>query len=298
MNLSSLQKIRWLILFSLLGLNASYGANESSGAPNQTTPTTNVQSLSTKTLNVVAPTRDVSTTADSLFFYPLLKLALTKTEDTDGPFTLSYFPQTLSSARILNKLKTNDGINVVWTSTSSERENDFRFVPISLLRELSNYRVFLIRKEDSARFQNIKTLDELRQLKVGMGGHWPDAALLRNNHFEVETSIYYEALFKMLASKRFDYFPRGLFEAWNDLDQHQDLNLMIEPRLMFYYKAPFYFFVNKDNTALADRLERGLKIAMADGSYEALLFSVPTFKKAYEEQHNNQRLTFKLEELY
>lgn len=250
------------------------------------------------TLKVVAPTRDVSTTADSLFFYPLLKLALSKTVASDGPFTVEYYPQTLSSARILSKLQNNDGINVVWTSTSSERERDFRFVPVSLLRELSNYRVFLIRKEDQARFAKIQTLDELRQLKVGMGGHWPDATLLRNNDFDVVTSIYYESLFKMLATKRFDYFPRGLFEAWNDLEQHADMGLMIEPRLMFYYRAPFYFFVNKDNIALANRIERGLKIAMNDGSYEELLFSVPNFKHAYDEQLNNQRKTFHLEELY
>jgi hypothetical protein len=250
------------------------------------------------TLKIVVPTRDVSTTADSLFFYPLLKLALSKTIATDGPFTTEYFPQTLSSARILSKMKNNDGINVVWTSTSAEREHDFLFVPVSLLKELSNYRVFLIRRQDEASFSKVQSLEELRKLNVGMGGQWPDAVLLRNNGFEPITSIYYESLFKMLAAKRFDYFPRGLFEAWNDLDEHKNLGLMIEPHLMFYYRAPFYFFVNKQNTALADRLERGLKIALADGSFDELMFSVPNFKKAYEEQLNPHRTTFKLKELY
>lgn len=250
------------------------------------------------TLRVVVPTRDVSTTADSLFFYPLLNLALTKTIPSDGPFTTEYFPQVLSSARILSKMKNDDGINVVWTSTSADREQDFLFVPISLLKELSNYRVFLIRREDAERFSKIKTLDDLRTLNVGMGGHWPDANLLRNNNFNPVTSIYYESLFKMLAAKRFDYFPRGLFEAWNDLEQHKNLDIMIEPTLMFYYRAPFYFFVNKKNTALADRIERGLKIALADGSYDALMFSVPNFRQGYEEQINPLRKTFKLEERY
>lgn len=249
-------------------------------------------------LRIVVPTRDVSTTADAHFFYPLLNLVLKKTEATDGPFVTEYYPHSLSSARILTKLKKNDNMHVVWTSTSADRERDFYFIPISLLKELSDYRVLLIRKGDQKRFDAITSLDELKKLKVGIGGHWPDAKLLHNNGFMITTSIYYESLFKMLVADRFDMFPRGLFEAWDDYEQHKHMNIAVEERLLLHYPAPFYFFVNKKNKALADRIERGLRIAMADGSFDELLLSIPAFKRGMEEFEAHSRKVFMLEPNY
>ena len=249
-------------------------------------------------LRVVVPTRDIATMADSNFFYPLLNLALQKTEASHGPFVTEYYPRALSSARILTKLKTNDGIDLVWTSTSAEREQDLRYVPISLLRELSDYRVLLIRKGTQARFNQIHNLEQLRALRIGTGGHWPDARLLQNNGFTIVTSIYYESLFKMLAANRFDAFPRGLFEAWDDYEQHKHMNIAVEQKLMLHYRAPFYFFVRKDNTALAERIEQGLKIAIADGSFDQLLMSIPAFRRGQEELDKHQRRVLVLQELY
>lgn len=236
--------------------------------------------------------------ADTHYFYPLLNLALQKTEATHGPFVTQHYPRVLSSARILSKLKGRDGIDLVWTSTSAERERDFHYIPISLLRELSNYRVLLIRKGNQPAFSQVETLAQLRDMRMGIGGHWPDARLLENNGFRIVTSIYYESLFKMLAANRFDAFPRGLFEAWDDYEQHKGLGIEIEQTLMLRYQAPFYFFVNKDNTALAKRIEEGLRIAIADGSFDALLMSIPAFKRGQEELDNHQRRIFTLEENY
>ncbi|BFM12181.1 transporter substrate-binding domain-containing protein [Simiduia litorea] len=252
----------------------------------------------TVTAKIVVPTRDVATTADTDFFFPLLNLALSKTIASDGPFETSYHPLVLSSARILSKLDKGDGIDVVWTSTSTSREQNFRPVPISLLRELADYKVLLINADEQPRFNRIATLEDLKTLRAGVGGHWPDAKLLSNNGFNIATSIYYESLFKMLAAKRFDFFSRGLFEAWYDLEQHPDMGLTIEKTLMLYYPAPFYFFVRKDNKALADRLERGLKIAQADGSFDALLNSIPAFRRGNEEFNQHKRKVFTLESKY
>lgn len=32
---------------------------------------------------------------------------------------------------------------------------------------------------------------------------------------------------------------------------------MVEPTIFLHYRVPFYFFVNKDNKAMAQRVERG-----------------------------------------
>ncbi len=251
-----------------------------------------------ETLRLVVPTRDVATMADTHYFYPLLKLALTKTEATDGPFQVDYYPRQLSSARILSLIENNEGIDLAWTSTSSQRERDLGFVPVSLLGQLSDYRVLMIRAQDQSRFDTVEKLADLQQMRMGIGGHWPDARLLSNNGFMTVTSIYYKSLFNMLAAKRFEAFPRGLFEAWDDLAAHPGRGLAIEQRLMLHYPAPFYFFINKHNKALADRLERGLKIAQADGSFDQLMLSVPAFQRGMDELHQGQRRVFELEPKY
>lgn len=256
------------------------------------------QPLEETPLRLFVPTRDVSTSADENFFYPLLHLALSKTESTDGPFLIAYYPIEQSSARILQRLKANDGIDVIWTSTNKYREDEFLFVPFSLLQELSDYRVFLIRSGNQAKFDQVKNIDDLRRLPVGIGGHWPDAKLLENNGFTIVTSIYYDLLFKMLAAGRFEFFPRALFEVWDDFEKYQSLGISVETSLMLKYSAPFYFFVRKDNTTLADRIGRGLRIAQADGSYDQLLMSLEPFRRGRQALTDHKRLVFQLEEKY
>ena len=86
-----------------------------------------------------------------------------------------------------------------------------------------------------------------------------------------------------------------MYEVFNEEKLHRDKGLAIEKHLMLYYEAPFYFFVNPQNKALADRLERGLKLAQADGSFDQLLLSIPGFRRAMEEQGNGQRRLLRLD---
>lgn len=228
-------------------------------------------------LSVVVPTRDVATVADSEFFFPLLTLCLEKTVQSHGPFQLEYHPTAQSSERIISNMIKGGPVNTMWTSTSERREQQLDFVPISLLGALSDHRVLLIRINDQPRFDAIATLEQLRTLKAGIGGHWPDAKLLRNNQIPTVTSIYYESLFKMLIAGRFDYFPRGLFEVKDDLDLYSEGKLTMESGLLLHYPAPFYFFVSPKHPEIRTRIEAGLARAMADGSYQALVNRMPAF---------------------
>ena len=76
---------------------------------------------------------------------------------------------------------------------------------ISLVRELNDYRIFLIRKGEQARFRAVRTLADLRRFTAGAGEGWPSTAVLRANGLPVVTSIGFEQLFAMLGAKRFDY---------------------------------------------------------------------------------------------
>ncbi|MEO7496660.1 MAG: hypothetical protein ABIT83_25870 [Massilia sp.] len=245
-------------------------------------------------LKLVVPPFLYNDRPETVYFFKLLTLALEKTEPTDGPFVIDTYPAPISPERAIEEIKKGGAINLMWNGTSPSRERDLLPVRFSLIRELNNYRLFLIRKEDQAKFDKVNTLDDLRHLTAGSGIQWPDTAILRRNGLPVTTTLHYEALFPMLALKRFDYFPRGIYEVFGEADVHEKEGLVIEKTIMIHYDLPFYFFVKKDNKALASRLERGLNKALADGSFDQLMLGVPRFKRGLDEQRNAKRKLFML----
>lgn len=236
----------------------------------------------------VTPGSEVQVT----YFHLLLRLALEKTE---GPFSIEFYPHELTSPRRALELKRNGVINIMWDGTNAQRERELLPIRISLVRDLNDYRVFMIRKEDEARFRAIRNLDDLRKLTAGAGVNWPSVDVLRHNGLPVETTVNYSSLFPMLKAKRFDYMPRGVHEAWAEEQVYGKDGLMVEPTIFLHYRVPFYFFVSKDNKAMAERVERGLKLAQADGSFDKLLNGYPAFRRALGEIAARKRKVFELE---
>lgn len=245
-------------------------------------------------LRVRVPFLHPSSQEHAAYFPQVLRLALEKTSASDGPFDIQHFDQAMTSPRQMTELKNNGAINLMWDGTNRQRETELLPVRISLLRQLNDYRVFLIRQEDQQRFSALRSLADLRGLTAGTGVNWPSTDVLRANALPVVTSITYESLFPMLRAQRFDYLPRGVYEAWFEQRQHAHEGLAIEQTLFLHYSVPFYFFTSRDNPALADRVERGLRQALADGSFDKLFRSIPSFQRSLEEINASQRRVFEL----
>lgn len=246
---------------------------------------------------IVLPALHESAMGHAVYFPKLLRLALEKTAATDGPFEIVHITQQLTSPRQASEIKNNGIINVMWDGSNKQRETDLWPVRISLLRQLNDYRLFLIREEDQARFSAVKTLGQLRTLKAGAGVNWPSTDILRHNGLPVVTSIAYEYLFPMLRAKRFDYMPRGVAEIWHEHKANTHEKLAIEQTIFLHYPVPFYFFVSRDNAALGKRIERGLKLAQKDGSFDKLFNSIPAFKRGEAEINAGKRRVFTLKTL-
>ncbi|WP_458232578.1 substrate-binding periplasmic protein [Roseateles sp. P5_E8] len=244
-------------------------------------------------LRISIPQLSPSSQEHASYFPQLLRLALEKTRASDGPFEIRYYEQAMSGARQFAELRNNGAINLIWDGSNARRETELLPVRISLLRELNDYRVFLIRKDDQARFRTVHTLADLSHFTAGAGENWPSTAVLRANGLPVVTSIGYEQLFGMLAARRFDYMPRGVYEA--SFEQRQHNGLAIEQGLFLHYSVPFYFFTSRQNPALADRIERGLRAALADGSFDRLFRSIPSFKRSLDEIHAGKRRVLELQ---
>ncbi len=200
----------------------------------------------------------------------LLQLVLDQTAE-EGRCQLSPQFTTVTPDRGLALLQ-EGRIDVVSVPTTLRRERELRAVRFDILRGLLGYRVLLIRKQRQAEFAAVRSLAELRRFRLGLGSHWADLPLLQYNGFQVMATPRYESLFAMLARGRFDAFPRGVNEAWQELAEQQGTfpDLRVEPTLALYYPWPVYFFVRRDNQPLADRLHRGLMRAQADGSLQRL----------------------------
>lgn len=212
------------------------------------------------------------------YFVDVLKLAFDHTA-TEGPVAIKANKSNDSSARDMMDLKLGQSIDVIWFGTSQELEANFLPIRISLLKDLNRFRVLLIRAEDQPRFDKIGSIAQLRKLQAGSGANWPSTAMLKRSQLPVLTVANTHLLTPMLKANRIDYMARNLSEAWDESQMYKDVGLALEQHLLLEGGVDFYFFVNKNNKPLADRIERGLQLAQADGSFDRLFDSVISFKQ-------------------
>lgn len=216
------------------------------------------------------------------YFLDLLRLAWQKTARAGEPaLRLEHADPDLPRER-LRYLLAQGRIDVLWSTTTPEREARFLAVRQTLLRGLNEHRVLLVRRADLPRFQGLQSLEALRGLRAGLGEHWSDNGPFRANGFSVTTAAQYEALFRMLAAGRFDFIPRTLFEVGEDLQRFATLGLASVPDLLLSYAQPYYFFVAPQRPEVAQRLQRGLALAQHDGSLPARFMAEPALRNAWE----------------
>ncbi|MGM0563298.1 MAG: hypothetical protein ACQES2_03115 [Pseudomonadota bacterium] len=216
------------------------------------------------------------------YYLEVLQLAIDKTAE-EGALALEPYPETLSQNRAVRMLSGNaPELSVMWSMTTPQREAQMRPVRIPLLKGLMGFRLLIIREQDQERFQQIRNKKELAELTAGQGEGWPDADILKANGLEVATPTNYRALFDMLALERIDYIPRGVNEPWRELEDYPDQGFAVDSSLLLYYPSAHYFFVHRENRALAERIERGLERAVADGSFDKLFHNHPINARAFD----------------
>ncbi|MCC1496117.1 transporter substrate-binding domain-containing protein [Alcanivorax sp. 1008] len=228
------------------------------------------------------------------YFLAVLALALEKTAD-QGAWRLEPAAQAIPRNEALQRLSNNDGIDIVWSATSIEREKQNRAIRIPLMKGLTGYRLLIIRGEDQPWFRRMQTIDKLLELRAGQGHDWPDTEVFRANGLSIEGKHDYDSLFRLLQKGRFDYLPRAINEPWDDLASRTDMGLAVEEGLLLYYPTAEYFFVNSQNTELATRLEKGLRIAIEDGSFDKLFRQHPVNANAFGKANILRRRVIRLD---
>ena len=205
---------------------------------------------------------------DSRPDYPLevLRLAL---ERAGVAHRLQPLGASMPQVRSLRELE-RGAVDVVWTTPTPERMRRLRLVPVPMDGGLIGWRLLLVRPQTVDRLQGVRAVEDLRPLRFVQGHDWPDVGVLRDNGLEVEASPSYDGLFAMLGRGHVDALPRGLSEVQSELRDHDRWPMAVAPGLALHYPNGLYFFVRRDDAALAEALERGLRLCLADGSLRRL----------------------------
>lgn len=224
-----------------------------------------------------------------------IKMIQLANDHIEKKYKLVISQEPFSQSRIMTETS-GGNLDIFWSSSTSDLEARYRPIRINLFKGLLGYRIFIINKNNQAKFDHIKTLADLKKITIGQGRTWADGDILERNGFTVIKTNKYESLFYMVDGNRFDAFARGVHEPFDELDRRKDLkDLVVEKNIMLFYKVPFYLFVDQKADELAKDLELGFERAIADGSFDAVFFNDPAVKKALTYANMKNRRVFELE---
>ncbi|AOT06834.1 hypothetical protein [Pseudoalteromonas luteoviolacea] len=229
-------------------------------------------SIATETIRVRGSQSEHDSTHN--YYVGLIELAFDKLKK---PIQIQFSPYMVQD-RALFELQSNRLIDLYWAGTNQQRESELGVVPIPLIKGLLGYRVFTIHQDNEQLFSQIKSIKSLKNMTLCQGQHWPDTDIMLAAGLSVITNVVYENMFKQVYADRCKAFPRGINEAFSEVESRQKImpKLMVFDEVILHYRFPMYFFTHKDNTQLINDLQSGLMLAIKDGSFDKYMQTHPT----------------------
>ncbi|MFY8118071.1 MAG: hypothetical protein ACOVLH_09710, partial [Roseateles sp.] len=196
----------------------------------------------------------------------VLRLLLDKTTHSHGPYQLEAAPQ-LSQNRASLELAAGE-LDLLSSMTSVQREQGTLPLRHCLYRGLLGVRLPIALASRRQALEAVSDLDQARKLRLAQVADWPDTRILAANGWAVERLSRLAVFPEMLRRERIDLFALGATEVYPIVDALPGL-AVLESWLIAYPSA-YYFFVSPHRPELAQRLQQGWELALADGSFEAL----------------------------
>jgi len=219
----------------------------------------------------------------------LTELILKKTTPEFGIGKIVAYARKDPTQKRATMLLSDGKIDLMYLPPTDERLRRFSVIKIDIHNGMLGYRVFIIRKSDQERFAKVANIDDLRAFVGGFGLHWGDFSMFKLNRLPVVGVADAKMLLPMLNVGRFDYFHRGLHEAWAEVEASQQKlpTLMVEKTITLVYDYPVYFMFNKASKRLKKRFEKGFEVIKADGSFKRLFLS--NFGKIFQKTNIKNR---------
>jgi hypothetical protein len=227
------------------------------------------------------------------YYVALLQLAIEKAKHKYGSASLQALDTSMVYQRKVKSLNKNE-LDVIWAVTSEQRELDLLPIMIPIFKGLIGYRIMVIQGSKQDTLTHLFSTQQIKTMVAIQGTDWADTGILRANGFKVHTSDWYNGFYRGVSKGFYDYLPKSILEPWAEMRRFQFKNLVVEKKHLLYYPSAMYFFVQKDNKALAQRLEYGLNQAVDDGSFDKLLYNYPAHQEALSKGKLSTRLIHKL----
>ncbi|MDX1677491.1 hypothetical protein [Arsukibacterium sp.] len=212
----------------------------------------------------------------------LLNMALANSGIEHDKVIIQQIPA-ISEGRAKVELIKGSLINLYWLGAETSLADDLIAIEIPTTRGLIGFRKFIIAKTQQQDFAAISSLSALSVKVACQGQHWADTTILSQAGLRVTTSVNYEALFKMVALGRCDYFPRGYHDVLLELEQRSAAypELMRFDDIMLHYPFAVFFYVSKSAPELAAKLQTGMEIAAKQGQISELMRQHPLTKSVF-----------------
>ena len=203
----------------------------------------------------------------------LLQAILIETEVQYGEFKLNSdntdYPDAEDEGNIFD-----NGTDILVTVAGNLKFSHKPKIMISqpLAKGLLGYRLLMVNDSDLAKFNSLASASTLQSLSIGIPETWADAELFRKNQYHVVEKGSFDTLFQLLKNGEFDYTALGANEIEEEYNQRVIPigDISIEPSIVLYYPFPLVFYINAENTALAERVNQGLAAIIANGEYDSL----------------------------
>ncbi|WP_049723393.1 type 2 periplasmic-binding domain-containing protein [Gilvimarinus polysaccharolyticus] len=213
--------------------------------------------------------------ARGLYEIALLSAILDSTADHYPSYKLSVNNAPLGTLRGRQVIAEGKLANVYVSGLREDqytRDNTILLIRQPVMKGLLGYRAAIIRQGDDQRYAQAAAEHDLRNLIIGQGHSWEDAAILRHNGFTINDNGRFETMFEMLAYARFDAIFLGVAEIEQEFSAnklHEQLTIAYQP--IIYYPHAMVFQVSGKHPELAQRIEQGFKIVSDNGTHDQLL---------------------------
>jgi len=209
----------------------------------------------------------------------VLRRALEISEQNFGTFTLDFVNIEIPTARALRVIETGKLINVFIAAANDDWDNIATPIKIPVRFGQLSYRLLLVNKNNLDKFKAIDSLSDLKELTGGLQKGWALHDIFKKANIKMITGSNFEGLFLMLNSGRFDYLPRAIYEAYDELENREGIlnNIVVEPTLALYIPTVSYVYVSNESPRIVKRLEYGLEQMVKNGELKTL------FNKYYKE---------------
>ncbi len=223
-----------------------------------------------KKVTLVRYYADPSDAITHFYYRKLLHMALEETEKQYGPFKMEPVMENVTQRVAFRHLRVGEGVEVVYSMMSTAREWVLRTIKVPLSKGYIGCRLILVNQSDKNLFADVTNKDQLNKFRLGQEYDWPDTQILESNGINVIKSQTYDSLFTMLENHTIDGFPRGVYEINYEIQHHPEKHLVVANGIYIKYPTDMFFYVKKDNLALAKRIREGLLAGMKDGSFDRI----------------------------